>query len=280
MSKPDKTTYADALRAKAADLFSWKNRGLLLDITVFLVNVFLMWLLTPLFLLMLRRSSEEDPLAMAALCIVLFAAFFLPPAAAILKRQRFHQRRKKRQEDSDIITDTPLGCLANPIFYFCLQVVIISVINAIIVPYISGTEDDDSGIFLVSLFTLLALAIVNTVFVYRYFTPPQREPRTAFLLSRNAELLGDACIFANMLFYQLIWNLMTAADIFPPVSGLYDLLGRLFFLSFAAFLIYFPPRIFYLAEDAHKPRTWLTMFVANTPVIFRVMFGMDTGPFF
>ena len=32
-------------------------------------------------------------------------------------------------------------------------------------------------------------------------------------------------------------------------------------------LIYFPPGIFYLAEDFRRPAEWLTMLLANSPVI-------------
>jgi hypothetical protein len=38
-------------------------------------------------------------------------------------------------------------------------------------------------------------------------------------------------------------------------------------------LIYFPPRMFYLYEDINRGRTWAMMFLANSPVIFRVLIG-------
>ena len=43
--------------------------------------------------------------------------------------------------------------------------------------------------------------------------------------------------------------------------------------SVIALIVYFPPRIFYLAEDAKRPRVWLTMLLANLPVIYRVVIG-------
>jgi hypothetical protein len=51
----------------------------------------------------------------------------------------------------------------------------------------------------------------------------------------------------------------------------------LFFLCFIALLVYFPPRMFYLAEDVDRPRTWLTMLLANSPVILRVLFGIGAS---
>jgi hypothetical protein len=59
------------------------------------------------------------------------------------------------------------------------------------------------------------------------------------------------------------------------VSSFADLAGRLFFLCFVALLIYFPPRVFYLAQDGRRPRTWLTMLLANSPVIVRILLGVN-----
>ncbi len=254
-------------------LFAWENRGLLLDLTVFLTNVLLTWLLTPMFLLLLRRAGEEDPLALVIMFVLVTSIFVLPPAGAILTRHRYH--RRKRGDAGTLI-----GCLCNPIMYFCLQVVIVASLNAFIMHYALGLTDPGPEIFLTSLLLLVILATLNTYFVFRYFSPPKEEPKNKFLLTQNAELLGDACIFANMLVYQLAWNLMTAGEIFGPVGSISDFFGRLFFLSFVAFLIYFPPRIFYLAEDIDKPRVWFTMFAANAPGIFRVLFGGDLVSFY
>ena len=76
----------------------------------------------------------------------------------------------------------------------------------------------------------------------------------------------------NMVIFQVAWNMLTFAGLGGP-SGPAEFVGRLFFLSFLALLIYFPPRMFYLAEDIHRPRTWLTMLLANSPVIIRILIG-------
>jgi hypothetical protein len=76
-----------------------------------------------------------------------------------------------------------------------------------------------------------------------------------------------------MILFQIAWNLLTFAELGPP-SGVVELLGRIFFLSFIALLIYFPPRMLYLAEDLHRRSTWLTMLLANSPVIVRVVIGL------
>jgi hypothetical protein len=112
--------------------------------------------------------------------------------------------------------------------------------------------------------------------IYRYFSPPKHVPKSKFLRSPQSEALGDICLFLNMLLFQLAWNLLTFAPLGAPES-VPEFAGRLFFLSFIALLIYFPPRMFYLAEDIGRTRTWLTMLLANSPVILRVLFGTSSG---
>ena len=48
--------------------------------------------------------------------------------------------------------------------------------------------------------------------------------------------------------------------------------GRLSMFAFISLLIYFPPRLFYLAEDGRRPLVWLTMLLANIPVLLRIIF--------
>jgi hypothetical protein len=75
-----------------------------------------------------------------------------------------------------------------------------------------------------------------------------------------------------MILFQAFWNLLAFADLGRPSSVL-EFCARFFILCFLALLIYFPPRMFYLAEDINRPRTWLTMLLANSPVIVRVLIG-------
>ena len=77
-----------------------------------------------------------------------------------------------------------------------------------------------------------------------------------------------------MIFFQVLWNVAISSP-FGGVSGFEDFAGRAFFLFFAALLVYFPPRIFYLAEGSNRPTAWLTIFLANSPVIMRVLFGIN-----
>ncbi|HEY6804757.1 MAG TPA: hypothetical protein VI306_14380 [Pyrinomonadaceae bacterium] len=255
------------------NLFAKHNRGLLLDIVVFIANVFLMRLLLMFVLGVFKDANKEEPGAQLLLLLGAIAMWILPPAGAVLKRWHFH-RRLAAEHKTLPSADSPLvGCIFNPLIYFSLNILMMSIILAGVGTTLLDKKTFDRGdVFVPSIFIGLGLTIVQTYLIYRYFSPPKGEPSSRFLLSPESELLGDICIFVNMLLFQVAWNLLTLADL-PRISGVADFFGRLFFLSFVALLIYFPPRMFYLAEDINRGRTWITMLLANSPVILRILIG-------
>jgi hypothetical protein len=256
-------------------LFAKTNRGLLLDIVVFILNIFLMRLLTAQFIDLFNQVSAENPLAKLILGLTFAAMWILPAAGAVLKRWHFHQRRNALTLDS--MVSGAGGCLFNPLFYFCLNLVISSAVLASLGDFLFGRRGMDSGaIFVPTIFAILILTIVQTYLIYRYFTPPKKPPKWDLLRTPQSETLGDICLFLNMILFQVFWNMLTFADLGHP-SGVVEFFGRLFFLCFIALLIYFPPRMFYLAEDIHRRRTWLTMLLANSPVIIRVLIGTSSN---
>jgi len=263
------------LRYLLHNLFTESNRGLLLDLVVFVANLFLMRTLAGLFIDLFRHSSAGEPLARFALGLTAVAMYALSPAAAILKRRHFQQRWKERNRSYETEFDGPYGCLFHPIFYLSLNLVLMCAIVAVAGDFIFGSKllMESGNIFLPMIFGGLALTIFQTYLVYRYFSPPQRPPRSEFLQHPASERLGDLFIFVNMLLYQVAWNLLTDSRLSPP-SGVGEFIGRLGFLTFIALLVYFPPRMLYLAEDLHRRRTWLTMLLANSPVIARVVLGI------
>jgi hypothetical protein len=257
-----------------APLLETPNRGLLLDLVVFGFNLLGTILLTDLFAGVVRRAAADDPVAMTVLFGCSVALFVLAPLGATLKRWHYHRRRGDGQLGH--APGAPDGCLFNPIFYFCLAAVIFATVNAFILQRVFGRREPSAAVFVSSVFLGLALIIAHTWLVYRYFSPPRTAPKSAFLRGPASELIGDACLFANMLLFQLIWNLLTQAGIGPP-SGVVDFVARLLGLCFVALLIYFPPRMFYLAEDIGKRRTWVMILVANSPVIARLLLGGASG---
>jgi hypothetical protein len=256
-----------------AILLAKKNRGLLLDIVVFVANVFLMHLLTRLFLDLVRAASAGEEVAQYALAFSCLGMWILPAAGAVLKRWHFHRRLQAQNQTLQSSESRLAGCLFNPIFYFCLNLVIVSAILSAFGQLLFGNALLQNGaIFVPLVFLGLILTIFQTYLIYRYFSRPKKPPKSEFLRSPRSELLGDICLFLNMILFQIVWNTLTFAGVGRP-SGFWEFVGRLFVLCFIALLIYFPPRMFYLAEDIDRPRTWLTMLVANSPVILRVLFG-------
>jgi hypothetical protein len=258
-------------------LFAEENRGLLLDIVVFFLNLVLMHWLTGLVLELFRFANEGNQLVQFVLSLACLAMWVLPAAGAVLKRRHFHQRLKAEDRNFDL-DGHATGCLFNPIFYFCLNLVLMSAILTGVGRFLFGDRLLESeSIFVPLIFAGLICTIFQTYLIYRYFSVPQRPPRHEFLLRPESETLGDVCIFVNMILFQVVWNMLSFAGLGAPSDPL-EFLGRLFFLSFLALLIYFPPRMFYLAEDLHRRRTWIMMLVANSPVIIRVLVGTPESP--
>jgi hypothetical protein len=254
------------------NIFALHNRGLLLDVVVFVLNIFLMRWLTGYFLELMQLANAEERLAQFILSSMCLAMWVLPAAGAVLKRRHFHRRLQK--EGKTVEWDSKLaGCFFNPIFYFCLNLVLLSAILAGLGDFLFGRRLLNSGaIFVPLIFLGLICTIVQTFLIYRYFSAPKKPSRFEFLRHPESEVLGDICIFVNMILFQVIWNTLTFAPLGRP-SGLAEFLGRLFVLCFLAMLIYFPPRMFYLVEDINRRRTWATMLLANSPVILRVLIG-------
>jgi hypothetical protein len=246
----------------------------LLDLVVFILNLFLMQRLMGYVVELFRHADDGEPLARFALLLACVAMWILPPAGAVLKRWHFHQRLKAESKTLD--TNSNLGgCLFNPIFYFCLNLVLVSAILVGLGEFLFGDRLLKNGALFVPLVIAgLICTIFQTFLIYRYFSAPKKAPRNEFLRRPESETLGDILIFTNMIIFQIAWNMLTLADLGRP-SGVVEFLGRLFFLCFIALLIYFPPRMFYLAEDINRRSTWLTMLLANSPVIVRILIGTN-----
>ena len=228
--------------------------------------------LTGYFIQLVQLVSAEEPLAQFTLSGMCVAMWALPATGAVLKRWHFHRRLQK--EGKTVEWDSKLaGCLFNPIFYFCLNLVLVSAIIAGLGEFLFGRRLlNTAAIFVPLIFLGLICTLLQTFLIYRYFSAPKKPPRYKFLRSEDSEALGDICIFVNMILFQVIWNTLTFAPLGRP-SGPLEFLGRLLVLCFLAMLIYFPPRMFYLVEDINRGRTWAMMLLANSPVILKVLIG-------
>lgn len=274
------------MNAKA--IFTGRNRGILLDVVVFLLNVILMSWLTRSFIGLVRLTSAGDKFAGFTLGLFFLGIFVLPAAGSVLKRWHYHQwlaRVPRRRAGADKRVPAPaenaaVGCLLHPAFYLAVSLCLAVTAAVLLGTQVFGEDFHQNGaIFLPLIFGSLALSVFQTIAVYSYFKPPRKAPAGEFWLDPRSALLGDLCIYLNMICFQVLWNVAISSP-FGGVTNLKDFAGRAFFLFFVALLIYFPPRVFYLAEDLNRPTAWATIFLANSPVILRVLFGLDVRGIF
>lgn len=252
-------------------LFEHANRGILLDVVVFLVNVLLMTVLSRQLGDLLHQTRSKI-LARTLATLFCLGLTFLQPIGAILKRRRAHLRNPK-------LNDLPLGWVFLPAYFFT-QLLFLTAASTNIVRLLLGegygpAKGDKLGMpnagFVYFFFGLPAIAIANIFLFYFYFQPPKHKPFVKFLESPQAEALGDTCLFLNILGYQAFWLMLMAG--LPANTNFLTLV-------LAALMFYFPPRLFYLAEDGRRPIVWLTMLLANSPILLRFFFmsGAKTLP--
>lgn len=263
------------LRTITTKLFQYSNRGILLDVIVFLVNVVLLTILSRQLDNLFHQAGTRDApaIAKAAVAIFCLGLVFLQPIGAVLKRRRAHSRKPDLHQ-------VPAGCLILPA-YFLTQLIFLIGASGQIVDMIFR-EDSLSGstdyfglpprVFTLLFLGIPALAIGNTFVVRFYFQRPTHKPISPWLETPQSEAFGDVLLFLNMIGFQAFWGLLMSSlvDDYSTISG------RLSMFAFTTVLIYIPPRLFYLAEDGKRPIVWLTMFLANLPALLRILFVSGT----
>lgn len=249
-----------------------RNRGLLLDVIVFGVNLVLMTLLVNRFAT-LSSYANQDSLTSIAMLLFCLASAFLQPVGAVLKRRPAHRRVP------NLALSPPWNWLGHPFFYFLSQLLFLIAVSGFVTDLIAHISPTSVGrnttnylglapwLFTVFFFGVPALAIANTFVAYFYFRPPGHKAWLSFLDSPQSDTLGDACIFLNIILYQIFWGYLIS-ELPKDYRGVGE---RLFTLGFTALLIYFPPRIFYLAEYGKRRQAWVLMLLANLPIILRVL---------
>src|SRR5258708_35211062 len=101
-----------------------RNRGILLDVIVFLVNLVLITILSRL-LANLIHEANQDRAAQTAMVLFCLGLVFLQPLGAILKRRRTHLLRP----DLDHV---PLGCLFLPACFLAQMIFLIAAAGNIV----------------------------------------------------------------------------------------------------------------------------------------------------
>ena len=128
----------------------------------------------------------------------------------------------------------------------------------------------------------LVLVIVNWGIVLRYFNSDSPDKRRFMFFKFEApqyEMLGDLCLFLNMILAQAFWGyLLASLKQHRPFAAEFPLLKenlnltRTEDLIALVLILYLPQRCIYLLADKHLKITWLTMLLANSPIIYRIWF--------
>jgi len=215
----------------------------------------------------LLRTGGLVPLVIALALLLVLA-----PAAAILGRRGYHARRRElaARRGHEEAVELRLGCLFSPVLYFCVLTTIWCAVNAGLLA-LRGAEEPAAAEFLLPLLGGMVLVVVHTALAYRYFSPPQRPPRWAFLSGPLAWRASRVLFGLNLLTFGVLWNLLTPTG--PPPSGPGDVLSRLAVFTALALLLYFPPRMFTLVDDLAERRSWATIALAIAPAVARFTLG-------
>jgi hypothetical protein len=191
-------------------LFAQRNRGVLLDIVVFVLNVVLIRLLTRAFIELLRRAASADRLAKLELGLFFLAIFVLPATGAVLKRWHVHQRQRDRFKDWDR-SGTLAGCLFHPAFYLAVSLCIAITAGVLLADQVFGPDfAKNPVVFLSLIFGAIVLSIIQTVLVYRYFSPPKHAPKTALCWLKFG-CAGSCCPCSVLMQILIMWT-MSVSD--------------------------------------------------------------------
>jgi hypothetical protein len=262
-------------------ILAHRNRGLLLDLAVFVVQLILIRILATLSV-GVYRQAEEDTIAKTYVALFLIGLFFLQPAGPLLKRWSFHQRDKSFEQHESALTRLLLSIYR--LLYIGIMLFIAGVSIAYIVEVFPDFREQDEKLFFA---IAMMMAVLNGILVFRYFRTPKRAPRWKFLMTPQAEWLGDLCMFLNVICFQILWSVYISSPQFwyqlnkiteSHSDFLHSLGGRLLLTIWFALIFYFPPRIFYLVIDQHRKITWLMILLANLPLIIRVVFFSPVAP--
>ncbi|MDB5073738.1 MAG: hypothetical protein JWM87_4849 [Candidatus Eremiobacteraeota bacterium] len=248
------------------------NRGIVLDLVVFLVNLFLVRALVGVADAVMY-DAVEDVRARFGVGLFFAVLVFIQPLGPLLKRWSFHQRHT-------FATDSGAGCL---LFWFMfVYLAMMFGLCAAAAVFFSQFFSGGEGVGVAVALAGFAWSVITVGVVYRYFVPPTNAPRWVFLTTPAAAHLGDACIYLNAICLQILWGSVTASGWFTELvtrtplgrpGSATDILGRLIAIAVSALVLYLPVRIFYLAEDKHRTLTWATMLLANLPLILRLTFA-------
>jgi hypothetical protein len=277
-------------------LFARANRGILLDIGMFIFGIFLMRVVTKNFI-GLTRAPGDDVWAKTAIALFYTGLLILSPLGAVLKREQFWERISRQDKEEQVKRNID-WFIFSPWFSF----VWLWIIYALVVAYwyqvfLPDPFDGMQWIVLVLFFGGMLYCFVGAYAISKFYEDGLGKPfwvlhkqgttaddffgfldypffdrfRT-FLEKPISAVLGDFCIYLNMILFQIFWNYLFSHFYGEGVHKDGDVLSAVLVYLLLLCLFYFPPRNFYLAEDIHRPIVWLTILLANLPSLLYFFF--------
>jgi len=261
-------------------ILAYRNRGLLLDISVLLCQLVLIRVLTNLSLNFVGQA-QQSVFANTLIGVFLIALFLLQPLGPILKRWSFHKHFPSFEKDLGAVTSLFLSFYK--FFYIGSMAIMIYLAYSYFAEALRSNVHITDSLEKIVVAAAIVLPILGGFLVFRYFRKPEREPRWKFLMSPQAEVFGDLCMFLNVICFQVLFSVYFSSPHFwnalhkttrLAAGQLEGMSGRLFLAAIAALIVYLPPRVFYLVPPTSLQRRLVTlsfMFLANLPFIFSIV---------
>ncbi len=238
------------------------HRGQILDLLVFLVNLFLLGPFINLLQRLGQGFSANDNVAAQQLALIILAAFVAYTIGAILKRPPLHERR------CSIPSPDYAGCLYIGWVSLHLSLCILGA------AVIAASFDWMPKAFPVM--AMILLSTLPTIFATRLVFPPKKlESMPAWRKHWVIELYADLLIAAAVILLTVIWNIWISELFFAnwPGATIGDKLFAAAMAAGAFALFYVTPRFMFLIEDFNRWPTWATIGLTLAPLVGRILLG-------
>lgn len=238
------------------------HRGHILDLLVFLANLFLLAPFTNLLQRLGRGFTNNDAATARELGWVVLIAFIAYTLGAMLKRAPLHAR---------------IGALPNPDYAGCLFLIWISLHLALTILGASVIAASfDAAPKGIPVFVMILGTLTPTFFVVRViFRPKKLAEISAWRKKWPMELLADLLIVSAVIMLTIMWNIWIA-DLFIVEWVGHTFGDKLFAAALAAgafAMFYVTPRFLFLIEDFNRWVTWAMIGLTLAPLVGRILLG-------
>ena len=248
--------------------------GLVFDIAILLINIFLIRQLSSRFLALIRSAFQDEKSASLTLPVLAAIVLLLRLLGLYFKRRPLQARLNRKTEGS------ALGCLG--FFNFGLMALTLAVAMVPLMEYAEKMEATSGGtqsgavIVIPTAFIGVFLLFFEWWLFVKALSPLKSaelaSSKVYWMFSRKVETLADFGLFVYMMLWQVIYNaiiigMFTESDHSDFGSRMLSL--AFFTLGFCA--CYLTPRALFLVEDAKYRVTWLTMGMAFLPSAIRIL---------